>query len=961
MKKIFLVATLILFVISCMAQVPSFKWAKSIGSGIDDYSNSIAHDSFGNIYITGTTKGGDLDPGPATYTLPTYGLNDILIMKLDPIGNLVWAKCIGDIGDDAGYSIVVDDSDYVYVNGLFTGSDFDTGPGTYTLTSGTFVSKMDVNGNLMWVKGVAASTFYGNKSLAVDNFGNIYFGGYFNGTTDFDSGLGVFNLISAGNRDVFVSKLNQSGNFLWAKKIGGTSTDELTSLSIDSSGNVCLIGSYGSTTDFDPGPGTFTMTAGSSANMFVTKLNTLGDFMWAKSIKGTGLIFPKSSVIDILGNIYISGYYTKKVDFDPSLSAYLDSAAVGCYNIFLLKLNSLGSFIWEKPWYGGSNPCIGNSVVLDSYGGLYMTGSFYTSMDFDPSSSVYQLFSLASFNRNVFALKLDTAGIFKWATSLGNTTCDGFAITVDKSNNVYTTGGHFGIFDADPSANTYYLSANGGGSQDIFIQKMDDCFLPMNPINSTSTSNKMVCFNNTHTLTAVGSGIINWFASPTSTNVIASGNAFSPPLMSPGTYTYYVSATTCTTSISRTAVVYTVNPLPSIAISSSNSICIGSSSALSASGAVTYTWNTGATAQSLTVTPITSSVYTVTGTDLNNCSNTQTVSVIVDNTCQDVWPGDANSDGIANNLDVLELGLHYTQTGAPRASASNAWQSYFSNNWIGTISNGKNLNHSDCNGDGVIDNNDTLAIYNNYGLNHAFKPSQTNTVNPQLSIVPDQTSVVKGSWGTASIYLGDAITSINNINGIAFTVDFDNALIETNSIYMEYQNSFLDAGQNLKFRKLDFSNSKLFTATTHTVNNNVSGNGKIATLHYQIKSALTTDQVLNLGVSQANQSDASGAIVPLTSGTATLMAMGTSVGLQELNGNVVSMSPNPTNGSLTINSKTLLQKIEVVSITGQTLLSETPTIISHTLYLQNFANGIYFVNVYQNNQIVKREKIVLNK
>lgn len=326
-----------------------------------------------------------------------------------------------------------------------------------------------------------------------------------------------------------------------------------------------------------------------------------------------------------------------------------------------------------------------------------------------------------------------------------------------------------------------------------------------------------------------------------------------------------------------------------------------------------------------------------------------------------IWPGDANSDGLADNLDVLELGLHYTQTGAPRASTSNAWQSFFANNWIGTITSGKNLNHSDCNGDGTINNDDTLAIYNNYGLTHSFKPAQTNTVNPQLSIVPDQATVTKGSWGTASIYLGDASTNINNINGLAFTVDFENTLIETNSIYIEYQNSFLDAGQNLYFRKLDFANSKIFTATTHTINNNVSGFGKIATLHYQIKSTLTTDQTLNLGISQANQSDVSGTIVPLTSGTGTLLAMASSVGLQELNGSLISISPNPTNGSLTINSKTESQKVEVVSITGQVLMSEIPTNVSHTLHLENLSNGIYFVNVYQNNRVVKREKIVLNK
>jgi hypothetical protein len=263
---------------------------------------------------------------------------------------------------------------------------------------------------------------------------------------------------------------------------------------------------------------------------------------------------------------------------------------------------------------------------------------------------------------------------------------------------------------------------------------------------------------------------------------------------------------------------------PNVTISASaNSLCIGSGVTLQGNGAHTYSWSTGDTTVVNYQMPLTDMNYIVTGTGINYCVNTQTINVFVDNTCADVWPGDANSDGRADNVDILELGLHYTQTGSPRASTSNNWQSYFANNWTGTITNGKNLNHSDCNGDGIINNDDTLAIYNNYGLTHTFKSAQTNTVNPQLSIVPDQAAVVKGNWGTASIYVGDAVTSISNINGLAFTVDFDNSLIEANSIYIEYQNSFLDAGQNLHFRKLDFANGKIFTATTHTVNNNVSG------------------------------------------------------------------------------------------------------------------------------------------
>ena len=412
---------------------------------------------------------------------------------------------------------------------------------------------------------------------------------------------------------------------------------------------------------------------------------------------------------------------------------------------------------------------------------------------------------------------------------------------------------------------------------------------------------------------------------------------------------------------SGTAAVFINNRPNIIATLSSSIICQGTSTQITASGVTTYTWSNGAITNTINVSPLVNQTYTVTGADVNNCSTSQTIAVIVDTTCADVWPGDANSDGVADNLDVLELGLHYTQTGPPRALISNAWQSYFANNWIGTITNGSNLNHSDCNGDGVIDDNDTLAIFNNYALTHTFKTTQTNTVNPQLSIVPDQSIVTKGTWGTASIYLGDATNQINNINGIAYTIDFDNMLIEPNSIWIEYQSSFIDSGQNLYFRKLDFANSKLFTVSTHTISNNASGFGKIATLHYKISPTLFSDQVLSIGLLQANQSDASGTIGSLTSGTGTLMAMGYTSGIKDIavNGNVL-ISPNPTNSILNICFNTVPQntKIEVYNSIGALVLTESMSNKYNTINVSDFSSGIYFMKVLEGNRVVAVKKVV---
>jgi hypothetical protein len=131
-------------------------------------------------------------------------------------------------------------------------------------------------------------------------------------------------------------------------------------------------------------------------------------------------------------------------------------------------------------------------------------------------------------------------------------------------------------------------------------------------------------------------------------------------------------------------------------------------------------------------------------------------------------------------------------------------------------------------------------------------------------------------------------------------------------------------------------------------------------LHFKINPSINADQILNLGLIQAYQSSATGVITPLSSGASTLTAINNFVGIKELanNRNII-ITPNPTNGTLNITSKTELQKIEVTSITGQVLLSEVAKNNNHILNLENYSNGIYFINVYESNLIIKREKIII--
>ncbi len=502
------------------------------------------------------------------------------------------------------------------------------------------------------------------------------------------------------------------------------------------------------------------------------------------------------------------------------------------------------------------------------------------------------------------------------------------------------------------NSGNYHLEVTNGACTS---NKLTNVLIKPQPAMNITNNNVSICQGSSLTLTVTGTATTySW-----SNGVITSTNNVTPG----STTVFTVTGTGSNSCIVTNTVQVIVNAIPTLTASISNSICIGSSTLLNVLGANTYSWTTGATTSSITVAPTINSTYTVIGTDLNNCTTTQTIAVTVNPTCQDVWPGDANSDGLADNLDVLELGLHYTQSGPTRATTSNAWQSYFSNNWTGTISNGKNVNHSDCNGDGTINNNDTLAIFNNYGLTHVFKGSEQTVSNPQLSIVPDQPFVNKGNWGTASVFLGDASAPVNNINGLAFTLTFDQNLIETNSVYLEYPTSFINgANQNLKFNKLNFTSGLLYTATTHTLGSNVNGNGKIAILHYKIKSTLSADAVLNIALTQAKQSNVSGLLAPLTTGSASVAAIGASVGMNELEeGNYITVYPNPAENQLTISGNVSLQKIELYNIAGQLIFSEKISATKYQMSLDAIASGIYFVKISAMNKVITHEKIVVQR
>ena len=386
-------------------------------------------------------------------------------------GDFVWAKGMGGTGFAGGRGIAVDGTGNVYTTGNFNGTaDFDPGPGTFNLTSAgssdIFVSKLDSAGNFLWAKAMGGPGDDFGAGIAVDNAGNVYTTGNFKGTADFDPGPGTFDLTSAGNNDIFVSKLDSAGNLVWAKAMGGTGDDFGVGIVVDNAGNVYITGSFSGTVDFDPGPGAFNLTSAGNNDIFVLKLDSAGNFVWAKAMGGTDEDAGYGITLDSASNLYVTGWFSATADFDPGPGTFSLTSA-GDIDIFVSKLDSAGNFVWAKQMGGG-----GSGIAMDTAGNVCTTGSFYGTADFDPGPGT---FNLTSASQDIFVSKLDSAGNFLWAKQMGGTTINdggqGNGIAVDGAGNIYTTGWFKGTADFDPGLGTFNLTS--AATVDIFVSKLD--------------------------------------------------------------------------------------------------------------------------------------------------------------------------------------------------------------------------------------------------------------------------------------------------------------------------------------------------------------------------------------------------------------------------------------------------------------------------------------------------------
>lgn len=387
-----------------------FVWAVQFGgaSALSFTGSAVAVDPSGHVLLAGSfTNTVDFDPGPGTTNLTSAGNYDVFVVKLDGAGGLIWARSWGGASGngDGLYGLAVDAAGNVITVGTFWGSaDFDPGPGSFNLTDAIggdmFVQKMDADGEFLWAKGFGGVLGSQPNSVQVDQAGNILVAGQFQGSVDFDPGAGNEVLVSAGVYDAFIQKLDAAGGFLWALRIGGSSTDTGNAIALDGSGNVLATGSFFGFVDLDPGVTADTLYSGGDVACYVLKLAADGSYQWGRSL---GKVDTDAIMVDADGVVFTSGDFSQSVDVDPGAGTYfLDSE--GNSDLFVQAMDASGTFLWAQQFGGSLEDMAGLATAQNASGDIFMTGSFQGTVDLDPGPGTNNIVTTGL--RDVLVLKL---------------------------------------------------------------------------------------------------------------------------------------------------------------------------------------------------------------------------------------------------------------------------------------------------------------------------------------------------------------------------------------------------------------------------------------------------------------------------------------------------------------------------------------------------------------------------
>lgn len=425
------------------APVHQLQWVRDISGG-HVIPKGVACDHSNNVVVVGwftSATGVNMGAG----SVIGAGVSDIYIAKYTSQNALVWAKTLGELGDDGPLAVVIDSQNNIIVTGYFDHyGPLDFGGVSLTSVGGTdiFVAKYSPSGTLLWAKGFGGNANESGYGLAVDGSNNVILAATI-GSSTIDFGGITISLI--GGVNIALVKLSGTdGSTLWAKERGSSFTGYPYAVAVDASGNPIITGQVSGASDLGGG-------AMGSGGIYVAKyLGTDGSYQWDHVVGGT--VGNGIFVDPVTGNVVLTGDCAGTVDFGGGPITSSTASA------FLASYNSSGTYLWatNSPATSGSQ---GNSLTVDTNGIIAYTGTANGFVNFGGGQIYMAGFFITSYFSNG-----STAPSYRAITASSGGS--GFSIAGDGQRNLYAAG----FFSGTMTIGTNSIPAAGAG--DTFLIKI---------------------------------------------------------------------------------------------------------------------------------------------------------------------------------------------------------------------------------------------------------------------------------------------------------------------------------------------------------------------------------------------------------------------------------------------------------------------------------------------------------
>lgn len=456
------------FYVAKYAPSGALTWLKILGSQkittYSDIGRAITVDASGNVYVCGAYVSGattqftvgtwDADPGAGTRNLPgVAGYDCGFLLKLNSTGDFQWAAGVATAtaatgGAASALAVALNsDGSAVHLQGGYTNdAKITDGVNALTALSPTgnhnhlYVAKFATsNGALSWVNVAAGGTRGSSPTpygLAVDGSGNVFASGT---TGDQTFGTDVYYTGDTENNG-YLWKLTSAGAHTWVRRIAhvtGTNTSARR-VTLDTDGNLYIVGLFQGTADLDPGAGVSESTSAGSSDCFALKLDSNGDLVWKFTSAGAGNEIAERVRLDQASNsLYVSGTFATSASFGGNAFT-----ALGGTDVFVLKLSTTdGSLAWVKA-IGSSASDTPADVSLLSGGRIKVAAQINNTADVDPDGGVLNATNPANNTAALAAVTWTSAGALASASSTVAPTLTATPTSASVTHNTATLGGN---------------------------------------------------------------------------------------------------------------------------------------------------------------------------------------------------------------------------------------------------------------------------------------------------------------------------------------------------------------------------------------------------------------------------------------------------------------------------------------------------------------------------------------